>query len=340
MGILSRDEGEVLSRIIAERFPQGGVIEAVSSSWSGGTEQDHLAQIEDKPNDPNVYNNYGAYLNRRGDKSAAELQFKKALALDPQHQLALGNLANLTVLQEEYDEAEGLYRRAMVGERIDPFVRSNYARFLNEIRGDSGAADLVVREGLKENPSHTQLLRVGIDVALARRDPAAALDRAQMARREIAGDPYIERAYATALQLTGGAPADCIAAYRLALVVNRNDANVLLNLAQLLFAIGADSEARGRLQEAERAGLEPTAQLEASFYWYAHTGASELDVIRRMERLLLEGARTTWDFGPNIARIATERPGRESVLRDLSSAMAGRIPWKPLLVVLRNSSSS
>lgn len=67
-----------------------------------------------------VYNSLGvAYINL-GRKEEAERLFKKAIRLDPDHEMAYGNLAILYFGQQKYDRAVEYYEKAEKLGFVDP----------------------------------------------------------------------------------------------------------------------------------------------------------------------------------------------------------------------------
>ena len=128
----------------------------------------------------------------------------------------------------------------------------------------------------------------------------------------------------------GGSVGERIDAYRIALALNPENPACLVNLAQLLFAIGADAEAATRLGAAEQLGLQPDASLEAAFYRLAHVANARSGALDAIRRLLQEGARTVWNFAPNVARVEKTRPKDAELLRLVTEVIAGRLPPAPL----------
>jgi len=69
--------------------------------------------LEIAPDSFRISNNYGKILLDRGDIALAETYVLKALALEPNYNLALGNLGNIYMATGRYEEAIGLFQRAL-----------------------------------------------------------------------------------------------------------------------------------------------------------------------------------------------------------------------------------
>jgi Tfp pilus assembly protein PilF len=54
---------------------------------------------EDAPNDPHLRANYGSALGDIGEFDAAEVEFRAALKIDPNHELALRGMATLQAIR-------------------------------------------------------------------------------------------------------------------------------------------------------------------------------------------------------------------------------------------------
>jgi hypothetical protein len=111
--------------------------------------------------------------------------------------------------------------------------------------------------------------------------------------------------------------------YRVALGYCPENAIIRLNLAQLLFVRGDESEANAQLREAMKLGLDDSAQLEAQFYLLSHTLADPAAIFVTTKSLLARGARLIWDVQPNIEKVAKNHPRRADLLRLVSQVMKG-----------------
>lgn len=316
---------QAIDRLLAEQFPQGARVTGFSSMRFEASEEFHQAQLEEKPGDPSTHNNYGVFLKDvRHDSAGAKREYRIALNLDPDHVNALGNLANVMREEGQVKEAEDLYQKALSLEPSRSSIRANYADFLSTVKLNIDEAEQQIALGLDQDSKDRRLLLKGIEVAFRRGDLPIAIARARSARENHAGHPDVELYYAFALHIDGASIKECIEAYRLALALNSGNPSALLNLSQLLFAIGADSEANQLLNRASAGNLDPGAQLEAEFYRYAHSRAPKQDVLKSIERLIAGGAETHWNFEPNIAHVAETDAELATDLRQLAEVMAGR----------------
>jgi tetratricopeptide (TPR) repeat protein len=331
MPALPEELRRAVDQLIAQQFPGGAQIQSITTGRADASDDYHRTQLLAKPLDPNVHSNYGVFLLEfKRDPGGAERAYRRALELDERHVNALGNLANLLWDRGGNDEARELYERALKIDSAAALVRTNFARFTLRVDDDPVAAEALVVAGLDHAPTDEGLLELGGLLAFMRKDAACALSRYETLRRSRGGQEEVERGYAIALHMTGSPVAECISAYRVALAVDQTKqegyAACLLNLAQLLFTVGADAEAEKRLAEALASGLDPASRLEAEFYQLAHTERPANQVLQTIRSLLDSGARTDWNLEPNIAHIAEARPDDATTLRIVADAMAGRKP--------------
>jgi tetratricopeptide (TPR) repeat protein len=330
MPLLSEAQ-DIIDQVVAQHFPEGG---RVSAMWTGrfdASEDYHQTQLQEKPTDPNAHSNYGAFLADNGDDAGAEREYRAALDLDDGHVNALGNLANLLWRTGRLDEARDKYERALAIGAGKTLPYANFARFVAVVDNDMERAEELISAGLRRDPSSEDLLRVGGDIALQRKDASLALARFRTLRASRGGEPDVERNYSIALHMSGASAEDCIAAYRVVLAVDHTStaaelALYHLNLAQLLFVIGAHIEARRHLEEAESSGLREEDQLEALFYRLAHTEEPRMQSLGAIKRLIGRGVRTNWDFERNIDVVADERPNDAQMLRVVAGVIRGRGP--------------
>ena len=120
---------DVVRRLLDQQFGPGRAqLRQMASMRSEPTDEYHQLQLREKPSDPNIHSNYGAFLkDKRDDGAGAERAYGKALELDPNHVNALGNLGNLRWEQGDTAAAETLYRKALARRPYNENVTFNFA---------------------------------------------------------------------------------------------------------------------------------------------------------------------------------------------------------------------
>jgi Flp pilus assembly protein TadD len=311
----------VIRKLIADQFGEGtGAIRSISTGRAEATEEYHQTQLREKPNDASVRSNFGAFLADSGHTDEAEKQYRIALDLQSDHVNAIGNLANLEGDRGRLDEAQRLYTRALVVDPGNENVSWNFSRFL--LRGGDAVKALEVAEaGSAKNQQSGRLHVLTGNLLLMTGDAGGALAKVEEARANQANQAEVETLNAYATHLSGALIGDCIAAYEVALSVNPDEPNLHLNLSQLLFVHGDGERARRELPVPD--ALDDEGKLERLFYELAHTTADARSVASTMRLLLARGARTTWDFGPNIDKVGSKNVDRARLLRSVADALAG-----------------
>lgn len=236
--------------------------------------------------------------------------------------MALNNLGFLLWEQGANDQAEDLFRRAL---ELDPgheLALLNYASFLLRMRSDPDASSVVLDTGISHNPDSGRMLLFRAALSLHSKS-SEAVDWYRRARDKGADQAEVEKGYAFALQMSGAPVGDCIAAYLTAIVLNPADGNLRLNLAQLMFIKSDDEQANKQLQQAIRLPLAESAQLEVQFYLLAHVVHDPSEVLSTTQALLARGARLSWDVGPNIEKVRLHDAQKAILLELVLSVMKG-----------------
>jgi len=334
--------GDWMRQFLEERFGPGRYqLVGMATARSEPTDEYHETQLREKPNDANTHSNYGAFLkDEKGDAEGAEREYRRALDLEPKHVNALGNLANLMWEKGDKDQAATLYRRALEIDPKNESVTYNFARFLHGGLSDPNASLTVLSAGIKGNPDSGRLRLLQGELNLLAGNAKLALESFLRAREKGADQAQTESGYAIALHLSGAPVGECIAAYRVAMTLDKQNSNLRLNLAQLLFIKGDDQEAGKQLQEALRLGLDDSAKLEAQFYQLAHTFADPAAILRATEDCLSRGARLRWNVQQNIARVKDVHPEKVALLETVRRVMAGEKDRATLAQVLAKWPSS
>jgi hypothetical protein len=160
-------------------------------------------------------------------------------------------------------------------------------------------------------------------LSLQHGDTPGALESLWRAREKGADQARVECARACSLHVLGADLGECLAAYRVAVALNPQNAPLKLNLSQLLFIRRDDAEANKQLQQALQAGLDDSALLEAEFYQLAHTAAEPAPVLRDVQERLARGVRLRWNVLPNIERLRGEHPRKADLLEIVRRVMLG-----------------
>lgn len=316
---------EEVTRLLEKEIGPGRArLVAISTFRADPSEEYHEVQLREKPRDPSVHSNYGAFLkDKKGDLEGAEREYRIAIELDPNHVNALGNLANLLWEKGDRGQASDLYRTAFGTDPGNEIVAWNYARFLiGELNDRKGAHD-VLDQGIRAHPASGRLLLLRGQLSVLEGNASEALEILRQARELGADQAGIEAAYAFALHLSSAPIGECIGAYRAAVALNPKNSALTLNLAQCLFVEGDDSEAKSQLFEAMRMGIDGSAQLEAQFYLLSHTTSDPAEIFRTMKSLLARGGRLRWDISPNIEAVARHDSQTAALLQIVAEVISG-----------------
>jgi tetratricopeptide (TPR) repeat protein len=324
---LPRSAQDAMHAVLAKQFVPGTerLIQMAHVRLDLTSEDFHLSQLRDKPNDPDVHSNYGNFLReQKKDPEGAEQEYRRALALKENHVNALGNLANLLWDLGDQIQADSLYRKALELSPKDENIGANYSNFLYRQVKDTAAAETQLRASIEANPNSHRLIAQLATLLLLERRPTEALIACARARELGADQKEIEAVYAFALQLSGAPLGDCIGAYRTAISLDPNNSSLALNMAQLLFLIGDDDEAKRLLRTVGQKDLPNNDQLEYEFYRLAHTDDDPLDAIRSMRNLLTAGARLNWDVQRNVEVVRVRDPTKAALLQSLAQIASGQ----------------
>lgn len=295
------------------------------SRWDNSDDY-HNAQVREKPNDPNVHSNFGVFLKeKKNDPIGAEREYRTALNLDPKHVNALGNLANLVLERGDKEQAIGLYRKALEIEPGNENVTLNFAKHLMKESDKRISPRTLLDEGISANPQSGRLHLLQAELHLRDGSISEALERFREARERGANQNQVEIGYAYALQLSNAPIGKCIDAYHVAISLNPDNAVLRLNLAQLLFLKDDRKGGEKNLVKAQQIGLDKPAQLEALFYRLCHTPSDSAPIFDEMEALLQAGARSSWNFQPNIEAVRAHEPQKSSLLGQVSKVIKGEL---------------
>jgi Tfp pilus assembly protein PilF len=148
-----------------------------SSARAGGSPENFREQFKLRPNDAELWNNYGAFLWGRKRYEESVEAFQKAVDLNPNYSTALANLASkIWVRRQDTVTVDDLYSRAVAASEpsVPAWIMSDYAIFCDEGLSDPGrAGDLHERAAHDENfplalaRQALFLLKIGNDAAAA-----------------------------------------------------------------------------------------------------------------------------------------------------------------------------
>ncbi len=319
---------DAIGALLREHFPQGAQMRSFSSMRTPTSEAEHLVQLRAKPNDPDIHNNYGAYLRDIAKYDArAEQAYLRALELDPNHSHALGNLANLLWERGELDRAEELYRHALEANPDNVTQRINFGRFLLSAREDLDTALAVCEQGLPTDNADLLTLYCGLLVRGGEYARAAEHYSRLYELRPQSAEVGLN--YGTVLQLTDGAPATVESLYRQVLAQEPDNGKAMLNLAQLRYRMGAATEARTLIRGALGSQLASGERAEALCCWYAFD--QERESLLELMSLLLAGARSLgWDLNPVVDTAIARGHPAGGFLRILGEVVVGAKPLEEL----------
>jgi len=290
------------------------------------TEEYHQTQLQENPTDPSTHSNYGAFLkDLKKDANGAEREYRRALELDANHVNALGNLANLLWESGNHIESVTLYQKAL---QIDPGnenVTWRYARFLKNDATNLPQAIKVLEKGILTHPNSGRLILLKADLRLMEGAALDALECYRKARETGADQAGVEAGFACAWHMSGAPVGDCIAAYHTAIALNPENADLKLNLAQLLFVKGDNVKANLELQQALTLGINESAQLEAQFYLLSHTSSDPAEIFKTMKQLISKGTRLRWDVDQNIETVRGNNPEKVERLTSIAKVMEGEM---------------
>ena len=198
----------------------------------------HQRALVVDPNNALNLGNYATFLtDDRKDVEAGGAMYQRALEVDPHNALNLGNYATFLRLQSgDMEAAEAMYQRAL---KVDPehaLNLGNYATFLRIERKDIGEAEVMYRRALEVEPKDAYNLgNYASFLANEKRDVEGA---AGMYRRALNANPKNASnlgGYATFLRLQMKDMEAAEAMYQRALEADPKDPNNLGNYATFLF---------------------------------------------------------------------------------------------------------
>ncbi len=253
----------IIKDIVRERFGEKGgrLSEMHSASWDTSDEF-HRIQIREKPLEPDVHNNYGAFLANRGDFGEAKQRFLDAINLDPNHVHTILNLATLEQRDSKKNTIVSSYRKVL---RIDPgneVASLKYCEYLSTQKIHNLKIFEVLNEGIKFNPKSGNLFLYRAKMNLQSKKYSNAIGDYESAREYGADQRLTETGYSLSIAFNGASTEKCIAAYRTALSVNPTNPSLNINLALLLTNEGYIKESELLLDRLIKSRMKGTLEFE------------------------------------------------------------------------------
>jgi tetratricopeptide (TPR) repeat protein len=206
------------------------------------------------------------FLAARRTREAAETELKAMIAAEPKDIELKFALAKLYENLNEVRQAEAVYRSVIDSEKLEAAgltARSRLAALL-ALRNDTKGAEKLVNEALAKNPRDNDALILRGNIALANKDPKAAIGDLRAVLRDQPNATGVLRALARA-HVANGEPAIAEETMRRAVEANPKDASVRLDFAQLLSQLGKAEQAKPLLAELVKQQPDNIAALDAQF---------------------------------------------------------------------------
>ena len=206
------------------------------------------------------------FLSSRRSAEVAEKELKGMVAADPNDFEIKFALAKFYIGTHQQPLAESIYKQMIEQEKLGTAglaARDRLAELLVQ-RNDVGAAQALIGEVLAKSPRDDDALVLRGNIALAKKDPKAAISDLRAVLRDEPNAIGVMRALARA-HLQNGEPALAEETMRRAVEANPKDAGVRLDLAQLLAQLGKPEQAKPILAALVKDEPNNLAALEALF---------------------------------------------------------------------------
>jgi predicted Zn-dependent protease len=186
----------------------------------------------------------------RRNPEAAEKELKAMIAADPKDLEMKFALARFYQLNRQPALAESIYRDVIASEKLDPFGLSARNRLagLRVQQNDLAGAGKLIGEVLAKSPRDDDALTLRGEIALATKDPKAAIADLRAVLRDQPNALPVLRTLAGA-HLANGEPAIAEETMRRAQEANPKDPNTRLELALLLTQLGKAEQAKTLLAD-------------------------------------------------------------------------------------------
>ena len=176
--------------------------------------------IKQNPKQADAYYYLGLVMDKTGDKSAAEKNYKTAMDLQPDLQEAAENLTAIYVESQKFDEAIAIARKALARNSKNAEMQLNLAVALSG-KGDADGATKAFEDALKLAPNDARFYLAYADHLGAAKKNDEALAKLKQAQRVAGDDPAMLGTIGFAFRTARAVP-ECIGAFDKAITLKDN----------------------------------------------------------------------------------------------------------------------
>ncbi|MBF0436349.1 MAG: tetratricopeptide repeat protein [Magnetococcales bacterium] len=235
----------------------------------------HLKRLADKDSSGSVWNSLGNLLcDSLARYDEAETAYLKALELDAQNAIILGNFANfMWNVRHSNEEAEKLYRQAIEADPKHAGHLGNFANFMCDVRHSYEEAEKLYRQAIELDPNDATILG---NFAVFMKNVRHNNEKAEkLYRRAIELEPNnanILGNFAVFMKNVRHNNEEAEWLYRRAIELEPNNASIQSNFSWFLLGQGRREEGLVWLEKALAQLSEvpyPSVEAECRFYQYA-----------------------------------------------------------------------
>jgi tetratricopeptide (TPR) repeat protein len=222
--------------------------------------------VKDLPNERDLKAGLVQFLAARRSRPAAEKEISALIAADPKDTDLKFALGQFYEQGREFAKAEAVYQGVIAAAGADgPGITArNRLAALRVGQNDAPGAEKLLAEVLSKNPRDNDALILRGNLALAQKDPKTAIADLRAVLRDQPNAVGVMRALARA-HLANGEPALAEETMRRALDANPKDANVRVDLAELLTKVGKPEQAKPVIDELVKQQPNNIAALDVQF---------------------------------------------------------------------------
>ncbi|HLZ99650.1 MAG TPA: tetratricopeptide repeat protein [Steroidobacteraceae bacterium] len=204
--------------------------------------------IKAAPQDRDLKLSLADFLAVRRSPEAAEKELHGMIASDPRDFELKFALAKFYLANKQEERAEKIYREVIDAEKMDAagIAARDHLASLRAQRNDIKGTEELVGEVLAKSPRDTDALILRGDIALAQKNPKAAIADLRTVLRDQPNSIGVLRTLARA-HLANGEPAIAEETMRRAVEANPGDAGLRLDLAQLLAQLNKPEQSKAIL---------------------------------------------------------------------------------------------